>query len=231
MRFRQIDLGIAGILLFCALAHSGPAVRTQRAAQQNRPPLIEWIKPNRIEFQLCPIVEFEPGYILNLEVKAGDPDGDSITYHYFVSAGQILGEGSHVRWDLRKALGHQKVVVEAIDNRGGKTSGVAEINVVIHTACHLPCTVLAVSGPSTVVAGEIATFAASVTGPVPKTKLEYLWSQRNGEIDGGQGTPDLRIKATGMPGAEVKVTVSVRGLDPACNSQASARARIQTPED
>jgi hypothetical protein len=176
---------------------------------------------------LCPIKPFEEGYILNLEVKARDRDKDPLIYKYSVSGGEIFAEGSQARWDLRKAgLGRQTVVVQVTDGRGGKTTRRSEINVVEHGACDPGCSVLTVTCPTNVNESDTAVFVASVSGEDLPRKLIYLWSHSNGKrIAGDQGSK-LRIKAVGLPGDLITVTVRVLGLDPACNSQASCESRI-----
>ena len=225
-RVGLVFLIVASCLSVSALK-SEPAQRTRR--QLNRPPVIESIKPNGIEFPVCPIDGFEEGYILNLEVKANDPDNDLLTYNYSVSGGKILGEGAQVRWDLRRAsLGRQKVVVEVTDQRGGKTSGVSEIRVIAHGACDPSfCPMLSVSCPTSVIEGEIATFSLAIPGNEPN--LVFLWSHSNGHRFPGQKGPTLKIKAVGSPGDIIKATVTVLGLDPSCNRQASCETTIEKP--
>jgi hypothetical protein len=169
--------------------------------------------------------------MLKLEVKASDPDGDSLNYRYFASAGRISGEGAQVNWDLRKAFGRQEVRVEVRDKRGAKAFSTIRITVVPHGACDpSPCTPLQVFSAPGVIEGAIVNFIANIRRPASQGKLEYRWSQTNGKIIGGQGTRRLRVKATGLPGTEILATVNVGGLDPACNREASGRSRIKSRE-
>jgi hypothetical protein len=186
--------------------------------------VIESINPNGINFALCPV--FEKWYTVWVEVKASDPDEDLLTYHYSVSGGEILGEGARVRWDLRKAgLGRQKVIVEVLDQRGGKTSSASEIEVIKHTDCDPGCPALRVTCSSNVTEGEIATFEAKVGEP--DQALKYLWSHSNGQRIPGQQGAELKIKAVGSPGDVITATVRVLGIDPACSYQASCETRIE----
>ena len=56
----------------------------------NDPPEIEEIITNE--------TKVEPGGVIRINVVAKDEDGDALTYKYEVSAGEIEGSGSIVRW-------------------------------------------------------------------------------------------------------------------------------------
>lgn len=135
-----------------------------------------------------------------------------------------------MNWDLRKAFGRQQVRVEVRDRRGAKAFSTIRINVVAHTACHPLCPLLHVSSSPRVFEGHVVNFVANISGPAPERKLEYRWSQTNGKIIDGQGHRRLRVKATGVPDTEIIATVNVRGLDPACNREASGRSKIKARE-
>ena len=194
--------------------------------QKNRPPSIESFAPSTFALYLCPFVSDH--YIVKLNAIVSDPDGDLLTYSYVVTGGRIAGKGSSVDWDLRAALGKQKVIIEVTDSHGAKASSAVEISVELNTAtCDPPCTSLTASGPPTASKGELVTFAASITGPLPETKRKFIWSGTNGEIVEGQGTDSVRVRVTGSSGAQLQMKVDVSGLDPACNREASAKSKIQ----
>jgi hypothetical protein len=217
---------LIGCLLLSSIV-SVPALKSQTAKrtphQRNAPPSIESFTPSTFALFLCPFVT--DYYMVKLEAKASDPDGDVLTYHYEVTGGRIIGQGPIVDWDLRKALGQQKAVVEVTDSNGSKTSREVEISVELNTSsCDPPCNTVSVTCPETVSEGESATFAATVGGEPPE-KLTYHWIS-NGKLIPGQEEPELKIKAVGLPGDSITVVVEVGGIDPACSRQASCESRI-----
>ena len=219
------------VLIACLLLSpivSVPALKSQTAKrtphQRNVPPSIESFTPSTFELFLCPF--FSDYYIVKLEAKASDPDGDVLTYHYLVTGGRIIGQGPSVDWDLRRALGKQKAVVEVTDSNGSKTSREVEISVVLNTSsCDPPCNTVSVTCPETVSEGETATTFAATVGGDPPEKLTYRWMS-NGKLIPGQEGQELKIKAIGSPGDSITVVVEVGGIDPACSRQASCESRI-----
>jgi hypothetical protein len=208
---------------------SVPGLRSQTAKrarhQRNNLPSIESFTPNTFVLGLCP--SFPEYYIVKLDVKASDPDGDLLTYRYVVSGGRIIGKGPQVDWDLRKTLGPQKVTVDVSDRRCGKSSSVVVVNVQLRTACDFPCPIISVSCLSRVTEGEVGEFVASISGSERNRQLTYSWSVINGKVIGGRRRNKARIRATGSPGDEITATVSVRGLDPSCSHQASCASTIE----
>jgi len=215
-------------LSLIVLAFVGASALTSQSAQRirvkrNRPPVIESIEPDGIQFELCPF--FESTYIINLHTDALDPDGDALTYQYSVSGGEILGERAEARWDVRKAQpGRQKVVVEVVDARGGRTSRSAEITIRRSDTCDPGCPAISVICPATVTRGDVATFEASVSGL--KDKLTYLWSHSNGHRIPGTEASKIGIRADGSPGQVIIATLRIPGVDPACAHEASCESTI-----
>jgi hypothetical protein len=198
----------------------------QRARhQRNAPPAIESFTPSTFALGLCPL--FPEYYIVKLDVKASDPDGGGLTYHYLVSGGRIVGQGSRVDWDLRKTSGQQRVTVDVSDRRGGKSSSVLTINVIEPLSCDFPCPTISVSCPSHTTEGEVGDFVASISGSDRDLRRSYSWHVINGKVVGRRKKNEVRIRATGSPSDEITVTVSIRGLDPSCNHQASCASRIE----
>jgi len=194
-------------------------------AERNHSPIIESFSSSVKVFALCPFASCSAsGNIITLEVSASDPDHDNLTYKYSVGSGTIIGSGKRVSWDLTEArFGIQTAKVEVTDQRGGKISATATVDVVMCGSCDPPCPTLSVSCPSEVKQGEVADFVATVSGP---DQLTYLWSHSNGKRIAGQEGSNLKITAVGSDGDVITATVTVLGLDPACNRQASCESRI-----
>jgi hypothetical protein len=199
----------------------------QRVQKRNRPPKIQSFTASKTVIDLCPFFPdgscSSSGKIVTLEVKAGDPDLDNLTYKYSVSAGTIVGSGATVNWDLSDSrLGIQTASVEVNDRRGGHVSARTTVDLVVCGACDPPCPTLTVTCPTEVNQGADVVFVATVSGQ----QLTYLWSHSNGKRIAGQEGSELRIKAVGLPGDVITATVRVLGIDPACNYQASCESRI-----
>ena len=222
------------ILLFALVVAtfiSGVQTAQRIRHRRNQSPKIESFTSSLAELDYCPFVEggscSSSGTIVALEVNATDPDEDKLVYKYSVTAGAIAGNGSTVNWDLYKApLGIQTAVVEVMDQRGGKASSIARVNVVVCGACDPPCPTVSVTCPSEIQQGETALFVTTVGDP--DQKLNYLWSHSNGKRIAGQIGPELRIEAIGSPGDVITATVEVLGIDPACSRQASCKSTIVT---
>lgn len=204
--------------------------RTGRA-QRNRAPTIHTFIPSVSVVNICPVHSVVAcsgsGAIVTLVVQASDPDRDQLKYKYSVTAGVIAGTGEIASWDLAKVPpGFQTAKVDVTDQRGLKPSTTAQVEIVVCDTCHLFCPAITVSCPKNVAAGEGVTFVASVDGINPTDKITFLWNHSHGRRLGGQQGSKLRIEATGQPGDMITGTVRIRGIDPACNHQATCQTQI-----
>jgi len=59
---------------------------------------------------------------IQVEVRASDPDGDSLAYYYTVDDGTIVGSGSIVDWIVPRWPGTYSLFVVVSDGRGGLDS-------------------------------------------------------------------------------------------------------------
>jgi hypothetical protein len=201
-------------------------------SKRNRHPKIQAFTTSTAEVIYCPFdaggICSSTGTIVTLGVDAMDPDNETLTYTYSVSAGTIVGTGATVNWDLYKTpFGMQTVTIEVSDQRGGKATSTAKVKVMVCGACDPPCPSLSVTCPAEVNLGNEANFIASVSSD--GEKLTFLWRHSNGQRLSTQAGPNLKIKAVGFPGDVITATVDVLGLDPACSRQASCESRIVRP--
>jgi hypothetical protein len=58
-----------------------------------------------------------------IQCKAGDPDGDTLSYLWRATGGKITGEGSTVSWTSPGVNGEYTVTVVVSDGRDGKAEG------------------------------------------------------------------------------------------------------------
>ncbi len=155
--------------------------------------------------------------------SASDPENDVLTYNYTVSGGRIVGTGANVEWDLSEATPGTYTITTGVDDGCGvcgKTD-TQTITIAECADCWVPCDCppISISGPAGVTnPGDTMTFTASVSGDVT-----YNWSVTAGTIESGQGTPSITVRTTpDMAGSNVSATVSIGGLDPACNCETDA---------
>ncbi|HWS87240.1 MAG TPA: hypothetical protein VN282_09765 [Pyrinomonadaceae bacterium] len=89
------------------------------------------------------------------------------------------------------------------------------------------CPKLVVSCPDTILAGQPATFTASIDSVPADAKPTYKWIVSAGTISSGQGTSAVTVDTTGLPGnSSVTATVDVGGLPESCANSASCTSGI-----
>ena len=70
------------------------------------------------------------GQTSELWVEATDPDGDALTYQWFVLLGDIIGDGSNVFYSAAYCCaGINKITVTVKDSKGASVSKSLDINV------------------------------------------------------------------------------------------------------
>ncbi len=70
------------------------------------------------------------GRIVTLTVEAEDPDGDELSYRWFMTAGDVYGEGPVVSYVVTYCcVGINSVTVTVKDGRGGTTTKIIDVEV------------------------------------------------------------------------------------------------------
>jgi hypothetical protein len=83
------------------------------------------------------------------------------------------------------------------------------------------CPILSVVGPAGIVApGEVATFIANMSGPVPYN-IRYSWAVSEGEILSGHERPSVEVLTPKPDFYRIVATVKVVGLPANCSDTAS----------
>ena len=149
-------------------AKSGPS------SSSNHPPVINsFSTPSTSVIIPCPrwagAASYPGNLTLSLATEAYDPDGDALTYQYFVTGGHIIGEGPKVSWNLTGVgPGPYRVKVIVGDGRGGAASESIDVEALLPGCCLPPCPVVTVMGPEDEVdEGQAITFSANVSGGPP----------------------------------------------------------------
>jgi len=198
----------------------------------NRPPKIKSFSPSA-SIALIPCswgLTCTPSDSLRLRLMtdASDPNRDTLTYKYSVSAGQISGQGSNIEWNLKGvAPGSYTAKVLVSDQRKGIATATTTVKVEVCPNCDPPCTVLEVSCPIDVEPGRSIIFTASISGGPVGLQPTYKWSLPSGTSIKGQGTSVIEVDTTGLAGQRITATVVVGGLPPECNREASCITQIR----
>lgn len=164
---------------------------------------------------------------VTVATTATDIENDVLTYNYTVSGGRITGTGANVSWDLSGAQAGTYTITAGVDDGCG-LCGKTETRTITIAPCPdctaiCECGTLDVSDPAGITTpGETMSFTATVSGG-SQSNITYNWSVDAGTIESGQGTPSIVVRTTReMANTNVKATVTLGGLDPACNCPSEA---------
>ena len=70
------------------------------------------------------------GTTTNITVDANDPDGDALSYSWFVALGDIIGSGSQVKYTAAYCcVGVNTIHIEVKDSKGASARGTINIEV------------------------------------------------------------------------------------------------------
>lgn len=144
------------ILLSGSLSLQAVETVNRKRQKKNRAPIIKSFIAAHSTVVLCPfgdaacaVVSSDPNGT-TLETRASDPDGDPLTYTYFVMVGKIEVNGPDVWWNLDRTPGVHQVEVVVEDSNGNKARAVLTVTAGWCTSCdppRPPCPVLKVSSP------------------------------------------------------------------------------------
>jgi hypothetical protein len=159
---------------------------------------------------------------VGLSATATDPDGDTLLYTYSTTGGRITGDGPNATLDLSGVAPGTYTVTVEVDDGCGCVAFTSTTVVVERCPCITPppvCPTIDVTCTDTARPGDKITFRASVTGGDPAVTATYNWTVSAGTIVSGQGTPEITVDTTGLPGqSSVTATVEVGGFDRSCTT-------------
>ncbi|MDD5591134.1 MAG: hypothetical protein PHY18_04325 [Dehalococcoidales bacterium] len=121
-----------------------------------------------------------PGHSSTIAAVASDPDGDELQYQWFVSEGDIPGEGSEITWTAPLVPGAYTITAVVTDGRDGRSAMTITLGV-------------APGSDPVIVSFEAADTGCKKSTPVAidclaydrdGDELTYEWSATGGEITG-----------------------------------------------
>jgi outer membrane protein OmpA-like peptidoglycan-associated protein len=155
--------------------------------------------------------------------QASDPDGDTLTYNWTATGGQVDGTGPAVHWlSAGTVAGTYTVTLKVDDGRGGTATCGVDVTVApkpIHQPT-LSCSV----DRSSVFVGERVHITSDVNNP-DGVALNYKWSTNGGQVIGTG--PAVDVDTTGAAPGTYTVTGRVddggpRAADCSVNVEAKA---------
>jgi len=119
-KFYKIIL-VLGIILFFAAGCVQP-LEPEEGAGNNAPPVINSFISNKSAVAV--------GQTASLNVEAFDPNGDKLSYEWYVLLGDIIGDGPKVLYSAAYCCaGVNKITVTVKDSKGASASKSLNINV------------------------------------------------------------------------------------------------------
>ena len=173
-------------------------------------------KPPAISNLTADVKSVIPSGSCQVRCVASDPNGDSLSYIWSASGGNISGEGSVVTWIAPDAPGAYTLAVEVTDGRGGEATRQLTINVAVN---HPPVIEsLATEWPNVGKAGS-STIECVASDP-DGDELSYIWSVDRGNISGegptvtwvapnAYGTYTITVTVTDGRGGEASESISI----------------------
>ncbi len=149
-----------------------------------------------------------------------DVKEDKLLFTWSVTAGQLLGKGRRVTWDLSGlAEGTYTASVEVNDGYQHTSTASTTVEVAFCSDCIFrtsPCPTTSVACPSGVESKQPTYFEANVAGGDVAARPTYKWSLSAGKIISGQGTSKIVVDVSDLAGKSLTATVRVGGYDPVC---------------
>jgi len=167
--------------------------------------------------------------VVEVMVRASDPDGDTLTYSWEATGGRVEGSGTSVRWNSAGTdPGVYTVTAHVNDGMGGTASCAVDVRVEPkpNRAPSLTCS----AERSSAIAGERVRITSSATDP-DGDSLTYSWRTNGGQIVGSGAT--VQLDTSGLAPGRYTVTGRVedgRGAAADCSADINVQAPPPPPE-
>lgn len=178
-------------------------------APTNEPPVISSLTANQ--------KSVSPSGSCQLECIVSDPDGDSLSYIWSASEGNVSGEGSVATWIAPHVPGAYTLTVEITDGRGGEATKQLTIGVAVN---HPPVIDSLTTEWQMVRKATTSTIQCIASDP-DGDELSYIWSVDGGNISGegpivtwvapnAYGTYTVTVTVTDSRGGEASESISIQ---------------------
>jgi hypothetical protein len=147
----------------------------------------------------------EPFTITEIECVATDPDADSLTYTWSVSAGELFGEGPVIEWGSPTTEGLYRISVTVDDGRGGTAEQSISIRVKANVAPEIP----SLTADADWVASGGTVYLSCEATDADGDEVTLEWAATGGSLY-GQGTAVVWL----APDEEGVHWITVVALDP-----------------
>lgn len=150
----------------------------------------------------------DSGQTVTASARATDSQNLPLNYSWTSTAGNVVGTGPNVRWDLSGVSpGTYSITTTADDARGGTNTASADVTVEAKPAPILPPTISCSVDRSTVQAGEKVNVTANVSDQTG-TALTYQWAVNGGQVSGSGAS--VQVDTTGLSAGNYTVTGRVQ---------------------
>ena len=166
---------------------------------------------------------------VTLEVKVQDLPNEKLTYTYSTTAGEIIGDGPRVTWDLHDPGEGvpRKATVTVRNSQGGESTASTTVDVVACPSCFYPdqlCPTFVVNSyDKDAHRAEQVGFEVKMSGEFSE-RPDYVWTVSGGKILKGQHTPRIQVLVTGGIDSEVTATVKLSGFDASCTGTTASHS-------
>ena len=113
-----------------------------------------------------------------ISCEASDPDGDSLSYAWLASGGDITGEGSAITWTAPEGIGNYTIIAVVTDEMGGKSTR----SLVIKVAINHPPVIETVVAQYSRLSPTHSTIIECTASDPDGDELSYTWSTGRGGI-------------------------------------------------
>jgi len=175
-----------------------------------------------------------PDMIVDVEVESGKSlEGSKLLYE--VNAGQILGEGNRVRWDLSNTPpGTYKISAEEWVDGKQYGKSVSQTITIVKSVCRdrSVCPFVNINASERMFAPGDTVNVSALLDQMPTSKtIMYNWMTSEGEIISGQSSPVIRVRLPStIQSTSPRVTLTIGGLDPdyRCPNSVSKDINLRT---
>lgn len=173
--------------------------------QETEPPVVETPAPNTLPVILSLTAasdRIEPSDLSQVVCEAEDADGDTLTYVWTASQGEVVGDGPTADWTAPETEGLYQLSVTVDDGRGGTAEYSASVRVKKNYAPEI----VELTSFSDWAKPETSVFVSSVATDLDGDELTYEWSATAGELF-GQGQSIVWMAPVETGSYFVRVTV------------------------